>query len=172
LTLAARGSRAVGRVIAVNPYDYGRWGGIRRSSRLAGALFTAIHWPGIGPVVAHGESRTILKHVLAGGVYDDSVLDQGPLEELHRCGSLPGHARALRSLCTHWRSWIAARDQYPRTAVPVTLVYGDHDWSRPPERAANATAIPGATVVELRQCGHFASLDQPRELVRLIMSEP
>ena len=42
LTLAAQENRRVVRVIALNPYDYGRWGGIRRSSPLANVLFTVL----------------------------------------------------------------------------------------------------------------------------------
>ena len=107
------------------------------------------------------------------GVYDTSTVGQDLVEELYRCGSEPGHARALRSLCRQWRTWIAARDEYPQIAVPVTLVYGDHDWSRPRERAANALSwrIPGATVVNVPDCGHFATLDRPDELARLISNE-
>jgi pimeloyl-ACP methyl ester carboxylesterase len=171
LILAARRDPRVARVIAVNPYDYGRWGGIRRSSWVAGGLFTAIHWPVLGPAIAQGETRAILRCVLAGGLYERSVIGQGLVEELYRCGSLPGHARALRSLCTQWRSWIAAREQYPQVGVPVTLVYGDHDWSHPQERKANAVAIAGAAIVELARCGHFASLDRPDELARLIRGD-
>jgi pimeloyl-ACP methyl ester carboxylesterase len=111
LMLAARGDPAAARVIAINPYDYGRWGGIRRSSPLAAVLFTAIHWPVIGPLLASAETRGILRRVLAGGVYDSSAVGQDLLEELYRCGSRPGHARALRSLCRQWRTWIAAREQ-------------------------------------------------------------
>jgi pimeloyl-ACP methyl ester carboxylesterase len=53
----------------------------------------------------------------------------------------------------------------------VTLVYGDHDWSRPAEREANARAIRGADVVTLARCGHFASLEQPDAVARLIAAE-
>ncbi len=171
LTLAARANPRINRVVAVNPYDYGRWGGIRRSSWLANVLFTTILWPGIGPVVAGGETRAILRAVLRGGLYDGSALPEDLLEELHRCGSIPGHGRALRSLSRAWRSWVAAREQYKRIAVPVTLVYGDHDWSRRPEREANARAIPGADTVGLERCAHFASLEQPDAVARLITSE-
>jgi pimeloyl-ACP methyl ester carboxylesterase len=168
LTLAARGNPRIQRVIAINPYDYGRWGGIRRSSALANALFTALLWPGVGPIVAGAETRAILRGVLRGGLHDTGALRDDLLEELHRCGSLPGHARAFRSLNRQWRSWIAARAAYHRIALPVTLVYGDEDWSRPDEREANARAIPGADVVSLERCGHFASLDQPDKVADLI----
>jgi pimeloyl-ACP methyl ester carboxylesterase len=171
LTLAARGDARVSRVIALNPYDYGRRGGIRRSSPLANGLFTAILLPGIGPIVARRETRAILRGVLHGGLYDRGVLGDELVDELYRCGSLPGHARAFRSLNRQWRSWVVARDRYPRIALPVTLVYADHDWSRPDEREANARAIPGVTTITLERCGHFASLEQPDTVAELIAAQ-
>lgn len=168
LSIAARGNGRVSTVIAVNPYDYGRWGGIRRSSRLANVLFTAILWPAVGPLVARAGTRTILRSVLHGGLHDSSALSPELLEELYGCGSRPGHARALQSLCRASRSFAAARVCYPQIAVPVSLVYGDEDWSHRDERAANADAIPGVDVVSLERCGHFASLDQPEAIARLI----
>jgi pimeloyl-ACP methyl ester carboxylesterase len=168
LTLAARRNERVGRIIAVNPYDYGRGGGIRRSSALANVLFTGMLVPGLGGIIAHSETKGILRGVLHGGLYDRTALPGALVAELSRCGSLPGHARAFCSLTRQWRSWIAARTGYGAIALPVTLVYGDQDWSRPSERDANARAIPGVHTVRLERCGHFASLDQPDTVARLI----
>jgi pimeloyl-ACP methyl ester carboxylesterase len=168
LALAARGNPHVARVVAVNPYDYGRWGGIRRSSALANVLFTAMLWPVIGPVVVRTETKGILRAVLLGGLHDPAALPAELVEKLSRCGALPGHARAFRSLCRHWRSWVDARALYGSIDLPVTLVYGDHDWSRPAERHANAHAIPGVRTTTLTNSGHFASLEKPREIARLI----
>src|SRR5919197_3542525 len=61
LMLAARRNPRIAQVIAVNPYDYGRWGGIRRSSTLANVIFAAMLSPGIGPVVARSGSRRVLR---------------------------------------------------------------------------------------------------------------
>src|SRR5919201_1253702 len=122
LALAARGDPHVACVVAVNPYDYGRWGGIRRSSALAYVLFTAMLWPVIGPVVARTETKGILRGVLKGGLHDPAALPAGLVEKLSRCGELPGHARAFRSLCLHWRTWIDARAGYGAINLPVTLV--------------------------------------------------
>jgi pimeloyl-ACP methyl ester carboxylesterase len=168
LALAARHHPRVARVVAVNPYDYGRWGGIRRSSALANVLFTAMLWPVIGPVVARTETKGILRHVLEGGLHDPAALPAELVEELSRCGRLPGHARAFRSLCVHWQSWIDGRAKYGAIALPVTLVYGDEDWSRPTERNANAQAIPGVKNVTLANSGHFSTLERPREIAQLI----
>jgi len=138
LILAARGNPRIAHVVAVNPYDYGRWGGARRSSPLNNVVFTTILWPVLGPIVA-------------------------------RAGT-PGHARAFRSLCLQWRTWLSARAQYGAITLPVTLVYGDEDWSRPAERDANAREIPGAHLVTLKATGHFASLETPKEIADLIQA--
>jgi pimeloyl-ACP methyl ester carboxylesterase len=171
LTLAARGNRRVTHVVAVNPYDYGRWSGIRRSSLLANVLFTAMLWPAIGPVVARSGNRWVLRRVLEGGLHDPRVLPPSLVDEMLTCGARPGHARAFRSLNQQWRSWIAARANYTKITLPVTLVYGSDDWSRPSEREANARLIPNARVVHLERCGHFASLDRPDAIARLIAEE-
>src|ERR671934_522360 len=168
LALAARGDPHLAHVVAVNPYDYGRWGGIRRSSVLANVLFTAMLWPGVGPVVARTETKGILRGVLVGGLHDPAALPAELVEKLSRCGALPGHARAFRSLCRHWRSWIDARAGYGAIDLPVTLVYGDDDWSRPAEREANAHAIPGVRTATLTNSGHFSSLEKPHEVAQLI----
>src|SRR5215475_7657825 len=39
LILAARGNPRIAHVVAVNPYDYGHWGGARRSSPLNNVVF-------------------------------------------------------------------------------------------------------------------------------------
>ena len=168
LALAARHTPGMARVVSLNPYDYGRRGGIRRSSPLANVLFTAMLWPAAGPVVAHAGTKAVLKRVLAGGLHDPQKLPDDLVDDMYRSGSRPGHPRAFRSLCQQWHSWISARDQYPSNSMPVTLAYGDHDWSRPPEREANRRAIPGAHTALLDGCGHFSSLEKPGEIAPLI----
>jgi len=170
LILAARGNPRIAHVLAINPYDYGRWGGARRSSPLNNIVFTTILWPVLGPIVARAGTKRLLRLVLAGGLHDRHNLPPALADEIARCGRLPGHARAFRSLCLQWRSWLSARTQYCQVNVPVTLVYGDKDWSHPAERAANARAIPGAHLVTLNATGHFASLDKPSEIAGLIQA--
>jgi pimeloyl-ACP methyl ester carboxylesterase len=168
LGLAARRSTRVARVVVLNPYDYGRWGGIRRSSALANVLFTAMLWPVVGSIVARTGTKEVLRRVLEGGLHDPRKLPPELVDELHQCGSLPGHARAFRSLCMNWRSWISARARYPAITVPVTVAYADHDWSRPEEREANLRTIPGARSASLGGCGHFSCLERPQDVARII----
>jgi pimeloyl-ACP methyl ester carboxylesterase len=72
----------------------------------------------------------------------------------------------------NWRTWIEARSHFPYISVPVTLSYGEQDWSRPPERDANARAIPGVHALTLSACGHFSSLERPADIARLIEEGP
>jgi pimeloyl-ACP methyl ester carboxylesterase len=66
-------------------------------------------------------------------------------------------------------SMIAARALYDRVTVPVTLVYGDHDWSRPPEREANLALLRGARSISLPDTGHFAALEQPKRVAEILL---
>jgi pimeloyl-ACP methyl ester carboxylesterase len=63
---------------------------------------------------------------------------------------------------------IAARALYGGVAAPVTVVYGDRDWSRLPEREANLAALRGAQSITLRDAGHFAALEQPARVAELL----
>lgn len=171
LGVAARRNPRVSSVIALNPYDYARWGGIRRSSRLAYVLFTAMLWPGVGEVVARAGTRGVLQRVLEGGLHDPRKLPADFVDALYESGALPGHARAFRSLCLNWRSWIDARARYGAIGVPVALVYSSHDWSRPDERDSNACAIPGASMTLVEGCGHFSCLEDPKRIASIVKGE-
>jgi pimeloyl-ACP methyl ester carboxylesterase len=171
LGLAARRHPRVRQVIALNPYDYGERGGIRRSSPLANAVFTAMLWPGIGPVVARVRHPAVLRGILGGGLYDPRLLPAELVDDLRAAGGRPGHARAFRSLMRNWESWIAARSGFGQIEVPVLLAYGQHDWSRPAERDANRRAIPGVTAVSLPGCGHFSALERPHAVAALIKTQ-
>ena len=64
---------------------------------------------------------------------------------------------------------MAARSLYGRVKVPVTLVYGDHDWSTPEERREVAQLVPGSRLITLERSGHFGALEQPDEIARIII---
>jgi pimeloyl-ACP methyl ester carboxylesterase len=171
LALAARRNPRLAGVIASNPYDYGRRGGIRRSSPLANVVFTAMTWPVIGSIVVRTGTKGILRKIMEGGVYDPRNLPSDLIDEMWTCGNLPGHAHAFLSLSRAWKTWIAARAAYVSVELPVTLVYGDHDWSRPENREANSRVLRTARTVALENCSHFACLDQPQQIARLIRDE-
>jgi len=168
LGLAARRCSRVAGIVALNPYDYGRWGGIRRSSAIGNVVFTSMLLPLIGPVVARAGTKGVLRRVLEGGLYDPRHLSPQLVDKLYHSGRRPGHGRALRSLSRNWRSWISARDRYPAIQIPVTLAYGDHDWSNQDERDANLGAIPAVRATTIRDCGHFSCLEDPARVAAVI----
>ncbi len=57
----------------------------------------------------------------------------------------------------------------PAIGAPVTLVYGDHDWSHIPEREANLALLPGARSIALPDTGHFAALEQPARVAEILV---
>lgn len=168
LGLAARHCSRVAGIVALNPYDYGHWGGIRRSSTIGNIVFTTMLLPIIGPVVAQAGTKGVLRRVLDGGLFDPGHLSPQLLDQLYQSGQRPGHGRALRSLSRNWHSWISARDRYPAIQIPVTLAYGDHDWSNHDERDDNRRAIPAVRTTTIHDCGHFSCLDKPAYVAALI----
>lgn len=53
--------------------------------------------------------------------------------------------------------------------MPVTLVYADHDWSRPAEREANLARIKRGRMLVLKDASHIASLERPEEFARILI---
>jgi len=169
LGLAARRHPRVRAVVAISTYDYDRGRGARRASALARLLFSVNDVPVLGGTVTRLRQFPVVKAVLEGGLHRLESLP-GPLaREMYQVGNRPGHYRAFMSLVHHWPTWEAVRKGYGDIACPVLLLYGDHDWSRPDERAETARLIPGAEVRTVKNAGHFLSLDAPVELIEQVV---
>jgi pimeloyl-ACP methyl ester carboxylesterase len=54
--------------------------------------------------------------------------------------------------------------------VAVTLIYGDRDWSRIPERNRTNGLLKGSRMVTLQNTGHFSSVENPTAVARIILS--
>jgi pimeloyl-ACP methyl ester carboxylesterase len=168
LALAARHNPRVERVIAVNPYDYDGGRGIRRSSGLANLVFGLNNVPVVGGTVTRFRQYSIFKRIMEGGVFHREALPPDLLHEMYTVGNRPHHYQAFMSLVAHWADWEKARAEYNQIDIPVLLVYGDHDWSRPEEREANQQALPRAQMTIVKDAGHFLALDAPEALTQLI----
>ena len=172
LVMAARHNPRVHRVIAVNPYDYDEGRSIRRSSAIANVWFGLNNVPVVGATVTRLRQFPIFKKIMEGGVSHADALPPSLLREIYEVGSRPGHIRAFMSLVAHWAEWEKPRAEYDKIDVPVLLVYGDHDWSRPEEREANQRGIPRARMTIVKGAGHFLALDAPEALTQLILQAP
>lgn len=169
LGLAARRHPRVRAVVAISTYDYDRGRGARRASALARLLFSVNDVPVLGGTVMRLRQYPMVKSVLEGGLHRLGSLP-GPLaREMYQVGNRPGHYQAFMSLVHHWPTWEAVRDRYGDIDCPVLLLYGDHDWSRPDERAETARLIPGAEVGTVEGAGHFLSFDAPAETIERVV---
>ncbi|HKD34926.1 MAG TPA: alpha/beta hydrolase [Gaiellaceae bacterium] len=154
-------------VVAINPYDYAE--GVGRANGVAAIYTAGARLPAIGAVVTAMENKPVLGIVLRGGLYEGSKLPDHYLAELRRVGRRRGYSGVAREVFRNVDSMIAARALYGRVSAPVTLVYGDHDWSRPSERQANDAVLRGARSITFADTGHFASLDQPARVAGILL---
>jgi pimeloyl-ACP methyl ester carboxylesterase len=162
LLQAARHNPRVRAVVAVNPYDYDAGRGIRRSSALANVIFGVNNVPVLGSTVARLRQHFVVKRILQGGVFSRDSLPDSLETEMYQVGNRRGHYQAFISLVRHFPEWERARDEYSEIECPVTLVYGDHDWSRENERDTAHELIRGSSLRVVPNAGHFLSLDAPR----------
>ncbi|HKF30976.1 MAG TPA: alpha/beta hydrolase, partial [Jatrophihabitantaceae bacterium] len=154
-------------VVACNPYDYAK--GVARANRVASIYISSSRLPGIGPVVTRMENKPVLGIVLRGGLRDPGKLPSHYLAELRRVGRRRGYPRVAREVYRNIDSMIAARALYGRVTAPVTLIYGEHDWSHLPEREANLALLPQARAITLPDAGHFAALEQPARVAEILL---
>jgi pimeloyl-ACP methyl ester carboxylesterase len=157
-------------VVAFNPYDYPQ--GVGRANRVASIYIGSARLPAVGSVVTRTENKPVLGVVLRGGLVDGSKLPDHYLAELRRTGRRRGYPRVAREVYRNVESMIAARELYGRVSVPVTLVYGEHDWSHPSERDANLALLRDAQSHSLADTGHFAALEQPDRVADTLLRAP
>ncbi|TWB93627.1 pimeloyl-ACP methyl ester carboxylesterase [Bradyrhizobium macuxiense] len=172
LTVAASLPHRVKRVYAINPYDYEtRYGdGIRRGNWLANFIIGSLQIPLLGAVNAALENKMILGKIMGGGYHDPRRLPADLLAEFDDVAHRPGYKRIARKVLAGWRSWSNARDYYGQISAPVTLIYGDSDWSRPNERERTRSLIPASQMVTLKNTGHFSAVENPSELAGVILA--
>jgi pimeloyl-ACP methyl ester carboxylesterase len=167
LSASADLSERVGCVVAFNTYDYPQ--GIERGNRLARLIVAGERLPLLGPVLAQLENKLILRGVMRGGFADNRHLPEDFLTELRRAGRRGGYPRVARAVFRNLESLIVARERYLLIQVPVVLVYGEDDWSRPSDREGVARLLPEAERLVLPHTGHFSALERPAEMARILL---
>lgn len=167
LTVSTELGARVRQIVALNSYDYPQ--GVERANLLASFIVKALRVPVVGLVFSKLNNPMILGGVMAGGFYDPRKLPQHFVREQISSGKRPGYATADTKYLRALPSYIAARSLYPRVKAPVTLVYGDHDWSKPEERAEVAALVPGSRLITLAETGHFSALERPESIANIII---
>lgn len=170
LTVASELKSRVKKVIASNPYDYDKkYGdGVRRGNFLANFVISQFAIPFVGAVVASLENIIFLSLIMRGGLKQKSWIPFNLISMFNKAGKRKGFRYVERNTFAGWRSWSDARQLYKDVKVPVTLVYGSHDWSTISERAETEKALGISKVITLPNTGHFAFIDNPNKLLALI----
>ena len=154
-------------VYALNPYDYGNsfGGGVRRSKDgFAIGLFKIFRQWTIRPLF-------IVKGILSGGFASGRFEPEDLFDEFVRIGKRKHYRKTEYELHAHWRSWLAARGLYDKVRCPVTLIYGEKDWSYPEERERNKQLIAPAHYEVLSDTGHFSALENPQAIADILHPE-
>ena len=168
LSLAAELGNKIERIFAFNTYDY--FPGLERSNLLASIIIKSVRAPVVGPVFAALENRTITGGIMSGGFFDPRNLPADLLDEYARVGARTGYSRAARTLLKSLPSFVAARARYRSITAPVTLAWGEKDWSNLQDRADVERAVPSSTVVTLERTGHFSALESPQAWADIILA--
>jgi len=172
LTSAADVPERIRAVYALNPYDYEtRYAdGLRRGNLFANLIIGGLQVPVFGAIAAAIATRWIIGNVMKGGYADPRKLPGDLLTLFHKSGSRPHFHYAERRVLAEWRSWSKARERYSAVKAPVTLIYGDKDWSRITERSRTGAALKHPRMFTLAKTGHFSAVENPREIPRIVLS--
>jgi pimeloyl-ACP methyl ester carboxylesterase len=173
LTAAADVPERIRAVYALNTYDYEtRYGdGIRRGNWFANMIIGSLQIPVFGAIGASLANRWILGKIMGGGYADPRKFPADLLAEFDETGRRPNYHYVERKVLAAWRSWSKARERYPAVKAPVTLIYGDKDWSRIPERDRTKAALRNARLFTLQNTGHFSSVERPQEVASIILRD-
>ena len=172
LTVASEVPERIKAVYAFNPYDYEtRYGdGIRRGNEFANVIIGSLQIPVLGALCAAMANPWILGRIMAGGYADPRKMPADLIAIFDKSGRNANFHYAERKVLAGWRSWSQARERYSKVKAPVTLVYGDSDWSRIPERARTKELLGNSHFFTLKNSGHFSSVENPQDVARIILS--
>ncbi|MBA5688906.1 alpha/beta fold hydrolase [Rugamonas apoptosis] len=172
LTTASDVPGRVKAVYALNTYDYEtRYGdGLRRGNWFANLIIGGLQIPVFGAIAAAIATPWIVRKVMGGGYADPRKLPADLLALFFKAGSRPHYHYVERKVLAVWRSWSTARERYFGVEAPVTLIYGEKDWSRVPERYRTRDALKNVRMFTLRNTGHFSAVENPQEVAKIILA--
>ena len=171
-TIAATLPKRVNQIFVFNPYDYDTFfgEGVRRANLFARFIIWSMSLPAVGNIFTALENRLILWLIFRGGVYNKKAITYRYISLLSTSIRKSSNIYHTRNVFSHFSSWSEAKKQYAKLKTPVTLVYGDHDWSTSEERRESRDFLNPKKYIELKDIGHFSFLEAPEKSARIIKS--
>ena len=171
-TIATALPKRVKSIFVFNPYDYDTFfgEGVRRANLFARFIIWSMSLPAVGNVFAALENKLILWLIFRGGVYNKKAITYSYISLLSTSIRKSSNIYHTRNVFSHFDSWLEAKKQYAKLTVPVTLVYGDRDWSSIEERGESRNLLKPKRYIELTDTGHFSFLEAPEKSANIIKS--
>ena len=169
-TVASAIPKKVERIFVFNPYDYDTFfgEGVRRANRFAKFIIWSMSLPVVGSVFTALENKLILWFIVRGGVFDKKAITFSYVSLLITSTRKSFNVYHTRNVFLNFKSWTESKKCYPELNVPVTLVYGDHDWSSSKERNESRGLLSPQKYIELEDTGHFSFLEAPEKVAKII----
>jgi pimeloyl-ACP methyl ester carboxylesterase len=171
-TVASMLPKRVERIFVFNPYDYDTFfgQGVRRANRFARFIIWSMSLPVVGSFFTALENKLILWLIFRGGVHNKKAITYSYVSLLSTSTRKPLNVYHTRNVFLNFKSWTDAKKQYAELEVPVTLVYGECDWSSSRERSETRALMRPQHYVELENTGHFSFLEAPEKVSNIIKS--
>jgi pimeloyl-ACP methyl ester carboxylesterase len=171
-TVASILPKRVERVFVFNPYDYDTFfgEGVRRANRFARFIIWSMSLPIVGSLFATLENKLILWFILRGGVFNKKAITLSYVSLLSTSTRKSFNVYHTQNVFLNFKSWTESKKCYAGLELPVTLVYGDHDWSLSKERSESQDLLSPQKYLELKDTGHFSFLEVPEKVAEIIKS--
>ena len=171
-TVAAVLPKRVERIFVFNPYDYDTFfgEGVRRANRFARFIIWSMSLPLIGSLFAALENKLILWFIFRGGVFNKKTISFSYVSLLSTSTRKSFNVYHTQNVFLNFKSWTESKKCYAGLELPVTLVYGDHDWSLSKERSESQGLLSPQKYLELKDTGHFSFIEVPEKVAEIIKS--
>ena len=169
-TVALALPKKVKHIFVFNPYDYDTFfgEGVRRANRFAKFIIWSMSLPVVGSVFTALENKLILWFIFRGGVFNKKAITDSYISLLSTSTRKSFNVYHTRNVFLNFKSWAQSKKCYAELKVPVTLVYGDHDWSSSKERNESRGLLSPQKYIELEDTGHFSFLEAPEKVAKII----
>ena len=162
----------VKKIFCFNSYDYDKRfaQGVMRGNFMATFLLFHVSLPfGLGVFFAALESFPTLWIIFRGGVHKKSAITSEYIKLLCTSTKKTGFIYHERNVFQNYKSWLNDGSLYKDLKTPVSLIYGESDWSKKDEKLNTMKALNLNSFHTVNSTGHFSFLESPKQVSDIIL---